>query len=275
MTSSPGSARRRAPHSARGPARWSASRRLFRGAHRGRFRRCGRASSRSGGVYARPPSVPPPRSPTGRPPQPYRSGPLLAPFLLMSLVLDIGQGAGLAGATGVRPFLPPLLAGALARGDIGLDFDGSGWQFLESPAFLLAVVALAVAFVHGRTFGGEPPYGGNRHRSACRRARRAAVRGLAGGRGSLRRDRPRRGRAVRRAGLRRGQRTVGARRASPGRRRGRTAHRLRRRCGAGAGGDRDLRAARRLPGARAAFAVLLVRGRGQGDRKYAGLRILR
>lgn len=63
----------------------------------------------------------------------------------MSLVFDIGTGAGLATATGIRPFLPPLLAGALARGDIGIDFDGSGWQFLESPGFLLAVLALAVA----------------------------------------------------------------------------------------------------------------------------------
>ena len=61
----------------------------------------------------------------------------------MSLLLDIGQGAGLAGSTGVRPFLPPLLVGALARGDLGVDFEGSGWDFLESPAFLFAVLALA------------------------------------------------------------------------------------------------------------------------------------
>ena len=62
----------------------------------------------------------------------------------ISLFLDIGQGAGLAGASGVRPFLPPLLAGALARGDMGLDFDGTSYDFLESPGFLLAVLALAV-----------------------------------------------------------------------------------------------------------------------------------
>jgi hypothetical protein len=64
----------------------------------------------------------------------------------MSLALDIGQGAGLAGATGVRPFLPPILTGALASGDVGVDFDGTSFDWVESPGFMLAVLAIAVAF---------------------------------------------------------------------------------------------------------------------------------
>jgi Domain of unknown function (DUF4126) len=81
----------------------------------------------------------------------------------MSLFLDIGTGAGLAGATGVRPFLPPLLAGALARGDDGIDFDGTDWSFLESPGFLLAVLALAVvAYLAERSGAGRAPPGGGR-----------------------------------------------------------------------------------------------------------------
>ena len=62
----------------------------------------------------------------------------------MSAFLDISTGAGLASATGIRPYLPPLLAGALARGDIAIDFDGTGFSFLESPAFLGGVVAVGV-----------------------------------------------------------------------------------------------------------------------------------
>jgi hypothetical protein len=66
--------------------------------------------------------------------------------------MDIGQGAGLSGASGARPFLAPLLAGGLARGDVGIDFDDSGWRFLESPGFLLAVLALgAVWYVAERS----------------------------------------------------------------------------------------------------------------------------
>jgi peptidoglycan/LPS O-acetylase OafA/YrhL len=59
--------------------------------------------------------------------------------------MDIGQGAGLSGASGVRPFLPPLLAGALAREDAGLDFDGTSFSFLESPWFLFGVLLLGFA----------------------------------------------------------------------------------------------------------------------------------
>lgn len=73
-----------------------------------------------------------------------KGGSALASVALVALVMDIGQGAGLASASGVRPFLPPLLAGALARGDIGIDFDNTDWKFLESPAFLLAILALAI-----------------------------------------------------------------------------------------------------------------------------------
>ncbi|HEX8068193.1 MAG TPA: DUF4126 family protein [Thermoleophilaceae bacterium] len=75
----------------------------------------------------------------------------------LSLILDIGQGAGLAGASGVRPYLPPLAAGALARADAGVDFEGTSYEFLEEPAFLVAVLALAVvAYAVDRTRGTRP-----------------------------------------------------------------------------------------------------------------------
>ena len=59
--------------------------------------------------------------------------------------MDIGTGAGLASATGVRPYLPPLLTGALARSDTGIDFSGTDWSFLESPVFLGAVLLVGLA----------------------------------------------------------------------------------------------------------------------------------
>jgi hypothetical protein len=74
----------------------------------------------------------------------------------VSVFLDTTTGMGLAGATGVRPYLPPLLAGALARGDIGIDFDGTDWSFLESSGFLLAVVAVGVvAYLMERSEAGR------------------------------------------------------------------------------------------------------------------------
>ena len=60
----------------------------------------------------------------------------------MELALAILQGAGLAAASGIRPFLPALLAGALAGADLGVDFDGTDYRFLEGTAFLFAVFVL-------------------------------------------------------------------------------------------------------------------------------------
>ena len=62
----------------------------------------------------------------------------------MRLLIDILQGAGLAGAAGIRPFLPALVAGALATADVGIDYDGTPFSFLEAPGWLLAVVIAVV-----------------------------------------------------------------------------------------------------------------------------------
>ena len=58
---------------------------------------------------------------------------------------------------GDPPYLPPLLAGGLARSDIGIDFDGTDLWWLESPAFLAGVVALGViAFFVERSAANAP-----------------------------------------------------------------------------------------------------------------------
>ena len=192
----------------------------------------------------------------------------------MSLFLDIGQGAGLAGASGVRPFLPPLLAGALASGDIGIDFDGTDWSFLESPGFLLAVFALAVI-----SYGAE--------RSGPNRSGVKTVLGVLGvALGAL---------------LFAGSLADGGSEAWPGLIAGAACaalaflavsgllRRAGRRLEAGAAGLLMVYAdlgALLLAGlaiivppvsflALAAFAVLLLRSRGEDGRKYAGLRVLR
>jgi hypothetical protein len=60
------------------------------------------------------------------------------------LVYYIGLGLGLALAAGLRPFLPALLAGALASaGALGVTF-AHVFHFLEAGWWLLAVT---VAFV--------------------------------------------------------------------------------------------------------------------------------
>lgn len=63
----------------------------------------------------------------------------------MHFLFDLLQGLGIAAAIGIRPFLPVLLAGALAAGGVGLDFDGTSFAFLEQPWFLLLIVVLVAA----------------------------------------------------------------------------------------------------------------------------------
>ena len=65
----------------------------------------------------------------------------------LQLLIDILQGAGLAGAAGIRPFLPALVAGALATADFGIDYEGTPFAFLEQPGWLLGVVLALIAVV--------------------------------------------------------------------------------------------------------------------------------
>jgi hypothetical protein len=68
------------------------------------------------------------------------------------LVFDIFQGMGVAAAVGIRPFLPALAVGALGAGDVQIDFSHCSFSFLQSTPFLLgmAVGAIILAFVERR-----------------------------------------------------------------------------------------------------------------------------
>src|SRR5439155_3889535 len=70
----------------------------------------------------------------------YRSAPV-------RLLLDILQGAGVAGAAGLRPFLPTLVSGGLAIANLGVNYDGTDFAFLESPVFLVVVALAALVTV--------------------------------------------------------------------------------------------------------------------------------
>jgi hypothetical protein len=72
----------------------------------------------------------------------------------MDFAFDLLQGAGIAAAIGIRPFLPTLLVGALAAGDLGIDFDGTDFSFLEqAPLLAVIVVLLAIAIYVVRRLG--------------------------------------------------------------------------------------------------------------------------
>ncbi len=204
------------------------------------------------------------------------------------LLFYIGLGAGLAAACGLRPFLPVLLAGALASGGtLGVDFAHGSFHFLRTGWWLLVVaVALALAYALQLLLRLAPiidprraqlaprPARGREHRPRARR-RRAAVRRHA--------RRPRRrawpgllgGLLVAALAQRAVWPVIAARPRAPHRpRRARGADRLPRRRLAGGGGARRAAAPARLRAHRA-LAWFGWRGRARGDEKYAGLRILR
>lgn len=60
----------------------------------------------------------------------------------MDLFLAISQGIGTSLTAGVRTFLVPLLVGVFARLDLGVDFEGTEYEFLESVFWLVLMVAL-------------------------------------------------------------------------------------------------------------------------------------
>jgi hypothetical protein len=71
----------------------------------------------------------------------------------MSLFLHICTGLGLALAAGIRPFMPLLAAGALARAHVFFAFAGSQYAFLQSGWFLLATAAAFAVFTFVRAPG--------------------------------------------------------------------------------------------------------------------------
>ena len=60
----------------------------------------------------------------------------------MKLLIDILQGMGIAGAAGIRPFLPAFVTGAAGRADLLVDFEGTDFDFLEHNWWLIVMAVL-------------------------------------------------------------------------------------------------------------------------------------
>jgi hypothetical protein len=102
------------------------------------------------------------------------------------LVFYIGLGAGLAAACGLRPFLPLLLAGALASSNaLGVRFGSGSFHFLQASWWLLAATgALVLAYALQIVLGLAPTLDpGDRGSSGGPLA--AALTGLGYGAGAL------------------------------------------------------------------------------------------
>jgi hypothetical protein len=75
------------------------------------------------------------------------------------LVFDIFQGIGVAAAVGIRPFLPALAVGALAAGNVELHTSGTDYAFLAQAPFLIgmAVGAILLGIAQLRWPAERPP----------------------------------------------------------------------------------------------------------------------
>jgi hypothetical protein len=73
------------------------------------------------------------------------------------LIFDICTGMGVASAIGVRPFLPTLVAGGLAAGNVEIHFNGTDFFFLQSAPFLLGMAfgAIVLAVIERRQIESE------------------------------------------------------------------------------------------------------------------------
>jgi hypothetical protein len=98
----------------------------------------------------------------------------------------IGLGIGLAAACGLRPFLPVLLAGALASaGALGVSFGSGSFHFLQESWWLLAdVITLALAYALQLLLRLSPTLGTEQERSRPEPLG-AAIAGLGYGAGAL------------------------------------------------------------------------------------------
>jgi hypothetical protein len=110
-----------------------------------------------------------------------------APQAVNGLVFYIGLGLGLALAAGVRPFLPALLAGALASAKaLGVTFGAGDFHFLQSGWWLLAVaLALVLAYGAQMALGLDPALDPNDRARRRNDPLAASLTGLAFGAGGL------------------------------------------------------------------------------------------
>jgi hypothetical protein len=64
----------------------------------------------------------------------------------VSTFTDIGQGAGLSSTSGARPILAVVATGVLAHADVGINFTGTDWSWMESWVFLGILAVLYISF---------------------------------------------------------------------------------------------------------------------------------